>query len=300
MNFALSSLVVLLILLPSLIFRFLLIKADGFENPLDTSLKAEIGLIFIFAILSNLLAVTLIEYLGYIVRIDVFYKILVGTTNENDISLIKSDYKSFLIYVIISSIILGCLALFLKKKIIENYYDIKFSFLTISNEWDTLLSGRLYSYNRIKEIDKKIGKLKNDLKEIKLEIEQYNALPHNMEEEYNTLIKEINSKIELHKMKREEKFLFVKVDALVETDGEDYIYSGKLYKYYLATQNRLDKIILENVSKRKFILKKELVEKDKQNSNFIIFNSDYFVLDYTNIKNLNLTFHYTNYNTLPL
>jgi len=45
MSFALSGLIIAVVLLPGIIFRAFLIKTEGFEKILNTSSRVEIGII---------------------------------------------------------------------------------------------------------------------------------------------------------------------------------------------------------------------------------------------------------------
>ena len=64
-----------------------------------------------------------------------------------------------------------------------------------------------------------------------------------------------NENISTVKNLYKDQFNYVEADILTSSSKGDVIYKGNVTKYYLAKDNQLDKLILEDVYKKKFNLK---------------------------------------------
>lgn len=276
----LSSLVLLLLLLPALIFRSLIIKSEGLENPLDTSLKAEIGIVLFISIIFHLIGICVLNALNIPCNLYVLFQILIGNGLSIDSEIINNSIIPFLIYIIVQIFISVILSLFLKKICLKYYLDIKFSFLPISNNWDNLLSGRVFELERIRHINSKIIELKDFQREIFDKISNH---------EVNLSKKDVRRQIKakIHELKSKKKIAFnsVELDVLVQTSLGDVIYKGKIHKYYLSKDNSLDKVVLTECLRRKFCN-----GSVKNKGKFHYLDSKLFVINHCEMKNLNIRY----------
>jgi hypothetical protein len=290
MDLAVSAVILILLLLPALLFRTFLIQADSLENPLDTSIKTELGIIFLIALFQHLFGYLIIKYTGiYDFQFDQLYFILIGEADKINASILNYSFVLFFYYTLIQIIIGISLSLLAKWVILRYYLDIRFSFLPITNEWDQLLSGRIYEYDRIKRINTLIRDLKEFQRGIILEINNDEKLSKkNRNKDTIEINNQINQElISLNESRKIPDYNYVEIDALVNTAGGDMIYKGRVYKYYLSKGNSLDKIVLKDAFRRRFIdiktLKNSAIE-------FYEFESKLFVIKYDEIKNLNVRF----------
>ncbi|MCT4638503.1 MAG: hypothetical protein N4A72_12445 [Bacteroidales bacterium] len=281
MNIALSSIILITLFLPGILFRTFIIKSDSFENPLETSLKAEIGFILIASIIIHGLGLFICDYiLSLSIHLDHLYFLIIGEKDKLDFIIIKKSVYISILYIIIQSVTASFVAITLKKIAIKRFWDISTPYFPITSEWDNILSGRYYLFEKNKELKAERKKVKQKIRELK------NKLPNNATNDRGQTILAI-LKYQLIKLSDEIKsqnMLFTKIDALVETQEGLILYRGSVYEYFLSKKNKLDKITLYNSFRRSF---KPSGEKD---SEFYEFNSNIFVIDYNNIKNLNVRY----------
>lgn len=93
------------------------------------------------------------------------------------------------------------------------------------------------------------------------------------------------------------KVQLVQLDVLVESSEGTVIYSGILQTFYLSKTEGLDRIHLSNVYRRK--LKDDVPPTQKEtdekafDARYYSMPGDLFVIPYNQIKNLNITYYYT-------
>jgi hypothetical protein len=290
MNIALSSLLIILLLLPAIFFRTFIIKSDSLENPLDTSIKTELGIIFFLALFQHLIGYYVItNWFKNEILFDQFYFIIKGDSEYINTEILNYSFLRFFVYISLQILVNIFLALFAKWLIVRYYLDICTNFFPISNEWDKLLSGRLYEFDRVQKLNNDIKDLNSFSKTIRSDISSNANLKWK-----ERIIKKFevrrairNEISELKKLRRVPVYNYIEVDVLVNTAESDIIYKGRLYKYYLAKDNTLDKIILKDAFRRKFINEKTEIN---QKLEFYEFESKLFVIKYSEIKNLNVRF----------
>lgn len=84
-------------------------------------------------------------------------------------------------------------------------------------------------------------------------------------------------------------FVIIIISAIMEVAGQGYLYRGELEDFYFDKDGGLDRLVLRNASRRK-------IEDDKTPKNspiekrFYPIDGVYFVLKYSQIKNLNVQF----------
>ncbi|MGC3977446.1 MAG: hypothetical protein QM751_03975 [Paludibacteraceae bacterium] len=278
-NIALSGLILLFLLLPGILFRAFMIRADSLENPLDTSFSTETGIILFSSICLNALGY-FVATLFYEVDITQLYLVLLGNSDKIDFRIFQSSAIPFFIFYILPLSFFAILAAFAVRQVILNYFlDIRYSFLPVVNEWDKLLSGRYFEWNQKNSLYKERKEMKSTLKDLKKNEEKDKKkieTTNKLVSDTKVLIKDINNRI---KNKSNPNRLYV--DVLVSLPGGDMLYRGEVYKYFLGKDNSLEKIILNNVHKRPF---------NATGKGFRSFESNLFVIRYEDIKNLNVRY----------
>jgi len=285
----LSSLIIVLLLLPSVLFRAIIINSDSLENPLDTNVKTELGIIFIVALLQHLGGYLIIEFCfeQYNFHPEQLYHIVIGDAEYIKPDILEISVIPFIVYIVVQLTIAFLFAKGLKKLILKNYLDIKIEYLPISNEWDLLLSGRLYEYNNILT---RINKVKDDNLDIKNIIKNDDSFSK-LKKLTSLIGLKIDLKREVKKIKKEQRkvnILSVEVDMFVNTADGDIIYKGIVQNYYVNKNNTLDKIVLRSAYRKMFT---DIKDKTT-NTVFQSFKTKYLVIKYEDIKNLNVRYNY--------
>ena len=287
MDIAVSSVILILLLLPALFLRTFIIHSDSLENPLDTSIKTETGIIFLIAIIQHLFGIFIINLNGtYEVYFNQLFYILIGHSEKINDKILNFSFLPFLFYTLFQ-IFFGILfAIGAKRLILRYYLDIHFNFLPISNEWDQVLSGRIWEYDRIMKINNSIKDLRKFQKEVISDITKDKPLTKT---ERKDIEEQIHQEIlELKKTRRIPPiYNYVEIDVLVNTADGDMIYKGRVFKYYLGKDNTLDKIVLKDAFRRKFI---DVKDETTKKIEFYEFESKLFVIKYSEIKNLNVRY----------
>lgn len=96
----------------------------------------------------------------------------------------------------------------------------------------------------------------------------------------------------------------VRIAATVEMGGKCFLYVGILEKFFLTTEGNIDRLVITNAMRRKIKKDKDPKETDKDKDQketnkgdntdllkrFYPIDGDYFVLKYSEVKNLNVQF----------
>lgn len=290
MNLALGSLILIFLLIPGIAFRISLIKSDSFENPLDTSLRAEIGLVLLSSAIIHLLGIVIIESFNISIDIKSLYGTIIGDSKLINWEIFKNSYQNYFHYSIAQTTVWFFIGYLIKLLFIKKFWDVKSGFIPMTNEWDAILSGRLFLSERRTTLKSELKELKEEVKDLlpvwykrlwkfvkgcigfKHQPTEEEQAIDEIKIEISSIEEKINSKIESN---------FAKVDLVVETKESDLIYRGKVHKYFLSKNNNLDKLILKEVRRKKI-----------DGEEFKEFNSQYFVIQYEQVKNMNITFQF--------
>lgn len=289
MNIAVSSLIIIFILLPPILFRVFLVKSDSLENPLDTSLKTELGIIFLFSLIQHSLGIIFLKLL----QINTFnpgqlYYILQGDSKNFLPNMIDSSFLPFIFYTLIQialSIFGGYL---LRLLILDKYWDIKFAFFPVTNRWDRILSGRSYQYDMLYA---NVSELEAFKREQVLLISQEEDNLKQRNSDIKKIKKGIDNEIRFQKKSIKDIDFVVMVDVLVNTSEGDMIYKGRVYDYSLGKDNSLNEIQLKEPFKRKFF---DILDKSNNDIEFTAFDSCLLVIKYSDIINLNIRYSLIN------
>lgn len=168
MNFAIGTLIVITLLLPGILFRTFIIKSESFENPLDTSINTEIGFILVYSIIAHTIGFVILSYLIELnFRMDQLIFLINGNNEKIDFLIIENSIIISFIYLFCQIILSITVAIIIKKLSLKYFWDLKWNYLPITSEWDNILSGRLNSFERYKEIKGTITNLENLVKYVK-------------------------------------------------------------------------------------------------------------------------------------
>ena len=168
MNIAIGGILFFLLVLPGMLFRSFVIKSESFENPLDTSFKAEVSMILLYSILGHYIGLCVVAKSDcFYFHFAEFYLFFLGKSDMLNLSVLNESVFPFFHYLL-GQILLACMVgLAIRKVVISNNLDLRGLKFPISNEWDNILSGRLHLMDRKKEIRSKVNEAKAALKTIR-------------------------------------------------------------------------------------------------------------------------------------
>lgn len=301
MNIAIGGIIVFVLILPGMLFRSFVIKSESFENPLDTSFKAEIAIVFLYALFVHGLGIIFLSgFPSKAFDFSEFYLIFLGQTDKVNLLHLNDSFNNFIIYLWAQSIIACFIGFVFRKIVVRNRWDLKYTKSTmtdennigfwslkrtvvpISNEWDNILSGRLFMLEREHEFKEKEL---NEFQELRKKLSNKTDSGNESQNEANKEgIKNIDEKIKKIIEERRKWPNFAQITALIEVNGVEVIYTGRLAKYYLSSNNSLSKIVLKNTVK---VSSSNSLPLDGSEENW-------FIIPYQSTLNLNVQFLYLN------
>jgi hypothetical protein len=262
MSLIFGSVFLFILISPGLLFRFSYLQGTYAKLNFSVSAVEEIFWAVVPTFFLHIMSVLIIESLtGYAVRLDIVYQLLVGEANNFEV--IRHSLFQFLVYltvVIALSILSGSIFRFAIRKLRLDFY---LSFLRMGNEWHYLLSGEILNY----------PKKNTGLTSVKFLGKYFLAL-----------------------RRPSKKIQWIQIDALMNSSEGDMIYSGILNEYYLSRDNRLDRIYLSEVYRRKLKADLALDEEESElvqhlDDRYYSMPGDLFVIQYQQVLNLNITYY---------
>lgn len=85
-------------------------------------------------------------------------------------------------------------------------------------------------------------------------------------------------------------FIIIIISAVIEIAGQGYLYRGELEDFYFDKDGGLDRLVLRNTSRRKIEDDKTEPHNTPIEKRFYPIDGIYFVLKYSQVKNLNVQF----------
>ena len=255
MNIALATLTLLVILYPGFLFRRFYFTEEFSKEYFKQSVT---DLIF-----SSIVPGFLIHFLGYLffikgrTEIDVFTigTLLSGTSDAVKVTqAFKAVYEKApaIISYFVGVSIVGMILGLLAKLVVRNFkLDRKFKLFRFQNEWHYIFSGEILDFPKVPGHADDVD--------------------------------------------------FTYIDALVKTDEGTVIYSGLLADYILTKDAGIDRIYLTEVKRR--FLKADAPEEDPdakleenteeifQDSRYYYLPGQFFIIPYSSIINLHLTYY---------
>jgi hypothetical protein len=262
MSLIFGSVFLFILISPGLLFRFSYLQGTYAKLNFSVSAVEEIFWAVVPTFFLHSVAILLIESLmNYSIRLDILYQLMIGETS--DFEVVRKSLFPFLAYlaiVIAISIFSGSMLRFVIRKLRLDFY---LSFLRLGHEWHYLLSGEILNYPKRNTRSSSLKFLRKYLKALG---------------------------------RPSKKIQWIQIDALMSSSEGDVIYSGILNEYYLSRDNRLDRIYLSEVYRRKFKKDLELDEEESErvqhlDDRYYSMPGDLFVIQYDKVLNLNITYY---------
>jgi hypothetical protein len=144
MNLILGSILLFILVIPGLVFRFSYLHGTYAKQSFKISAVDEIFWAILPALIFQFAGVILLEQVLYNpVRLDQLYALITNDSGSIDFDIVRKSLPRFLLYnlsLIAIAALLGLGTRFLVRKM---KLDLKYSFLKINNEWYYLFSGEI-------------------------------------------------------------------------------------------------------------------------------------------------------------
>ncbi|OAV44901.1 hypothetical protein [Lewinella sp. 4G2] len=141
MSLAIGALLVAILLLPGIVFRYLYIRSDALRKTIDLSLLSEAVFILIPSLLLHLFGRLVAEHLlGWDINLRQIY-LLLTNSSAIDFALIDEGYPFFVGYILTLCILAGALAIGFQQLVVRLGWDERYKLLRIYNDWDKFFSG---------------------------------------------------------------------------------------------------------------------------------------------------------------
>lgn len=155
MSLAIGALLVAILLLPGIIFRYLYIRSDALRKTIDLSLLSEAVFILGPSLLLHLFGlVSLGMLLDYVPNVEQLYFLLTGQGGDRlDFNAVILGFPYFVLYIFALCFIAGFLGVSLQKLVVRYGWDERYKILRIYNDWDKYFSGHVLPPEKRKRID---------------------------------------------------------------------------------------------------------------------------------------------------
>jgi hypothetical protein len=154
MNLAIGALLVAILLLPGIIFRYLYIRSDALRKTIDLSLLNEVVFILTPSLLLHLAGQGVAQgILSKKLDLKTLYLLLTGNGDGLDFSLIEKGFPYFVLYILTLCVVAGFLGIWLQKIVVRFGWDERYKILRIYNDWDKYFSGAVLPKAERKKID---------------------------------------------------------------------------------------------------------------------------------------------------
>lgn len=153
MNLAIGALLVAILLLPGILFRYLYIRSDALRKTIDLSLLNEVVFILTPSLLLHLLGRGMVSgILGWEVNLQQLYLLL---TNGGgiDFAAIDAGYPKFVGYTLFLCFLGGAAGVLFQKVVVMFGWDERYKILRIYNDWDKYFSGHVLPPAEREKID---------------------------------------------------------------------------------------------------------------------------------------------------
>ncbi len=142
MSFAFGALLIILLLLPGIVFRYAYIRSNSLRRSLDFSLLSEAIIMIVVSLLLHALGMAVARALGFDPDLRLLY--LLGTggaLSADDFTTVAAGYGSFVLYVLLLCGLAGLLGFGLQRFVLRRGYDQQYKGLRVLNDWDRYFTG---------------------------------------------------------------------------------------------------------------------------------------------------------------
>ena len=155
MSLAVGALLVAILLLPGIVFRYLYIRSDALRKTIDLSLLNEAVFILGPSLLLHLFGLVLLDALaGYRPHVEQLYLLISGQGAERlEFDTISAGFPTFVVYILALCVVAGFMGISLQKLVVRYGWDERYKILRIYNDWDKYFSGHVLPPAEREQID---------------------------------------------------------------------------------------------------------------------------------------------------
>jgi hypothetical protein len=264
LNIALSSILILLIVLPGILARYTYKKGIWKSPAILNSYTNELISGISISVLLNIILLWIIELVGYEVDFDIVFSILSGNYSvdgyEYILRKIEKSYYVILFYFAFSHVFGVAIGLGLHCIVRKLRLDVKFPIIRFNNYWYYILSGENWIIDEIQSL--------STIKRFKIPNKNIDQI--------------INS-------------IYVVASAVVTQGTDTYLYWGTVDNYQYNKLGELSTIELRGAFRRRLQDDSKTncseIDPEKDQRYYKIFGNS-LIIDYSDIKTLNIEYRY--------
>ncbi len=142
MSFAFGALLIVLLLLPGIAFRYAYIRSNSLRRSLDFSLLSETIIMILVALLLHAIGMGVARSAGFAPDFRLVYLLGTGGVLETaDFVAIEKSYLPFVGYVLLLCGTAALLGYGLQRIVLDRGYDQQYKGLRVLNDWDRYFTG---------------------------------------------------------------------------------------------------------------------------------------------------------------
>ena len=142
MSFALGALLIVLLLLPGIAFRYAYIRSNSIRRSLDFSLLSEAVIMIVVALLLHTLGGWVAQTIGLTPDVRLLYLLSTGgTLVSGDYQTLADSFTPFVGYTLLLSATGVGLGYALQQLVVHRGYDQRYKGLRVLNDWDRYFTG---------------------------------------------------------------------------------------------------------------------------------------------------------------
>lgn len=160
MTFAFGALLIVILLLPGITFRYAYIRSNSIRRSLDFSLLSEAIIMLLLALILHGLGVWLAGLFGIEPDLRTLYLFATGgTLTDADFAYLEQGYGTFVLYSLLVCGLSGTLGYAAQNLVVNSALDERYKVLRTLNDWDRYFTG----YALPPEARKKLNFIQVDL-----------------------------------------------------------------------------------------------------------------------------------------
>lgn len=142
MNLAFGALLLAILLLPGIVFRYAYLRSNALRKSVDFSLLSEAVFILLPCLLLHLLGWGFDTLVERSLAFDVLYALLSGAgLSAEGIEALQRGFLPFVLYILLLCGMAATIGIYLQRWVVANRWDERFKLLSIYNDWDKYFSG---------------------------------------------------------------------------------------------------------------------------------------------------------------
>ena len=154
MSLAFGALLIVLLLLPGIGFRYAYIRSNSIRRSLDFSLLSEAVIMVVVALLLHTLGGAIVQALGPGPDVRILYLLATGGgLAPEDYQILANSFVPFLAYTLLLAATGVGIGYALQQLVLRKGYDQRYKGLRVLNDWDRYFTGYVLPADRRKKLN---------------------------------------------------------------------------------------------------------------------------------------------------